>query len=103
MEYQIINYEIIEEAFMHAESKDQLREIFLASATGKLHNDITLIKSDNMPDSLKKIPETLGLSQDKALTLIVSLHNLLLNYIALCLPTQDETILAEKMPEEMKK
>ena len=98
MEYQIINYDVIEEAFMHAESKDQLKEIFMASATGKLHNDITLIKADNLPESLKKIPEVMGLTQDKALTLVISLHNLLMDYIALCVPTQDETILAEKMP-----
>ena len=98
VDYQIINFEIIEEAFMHAESKEQLYQIFVASATGKLRSDITQLKADNLPECLKKIPETLQLSQEKTLTLIISLHNLLMEYVAICVPTQDETLLAEKLP-----
>ena len=41
MNYQIINFEVVEEAFLAAESKDYLHQIFLASATGKLDSDIT--------------------------------------------------------------
>ena len=88
---------------MNAESKDQLYQIFVASATGKLRTDVTQMNSENLPDSLKKIPEQLNLSQEKALTLIVSLHNLLMEYMALCVPTQDETLLADKLPETMQK
>ena len=87
MDYQIINYDIIEEAFMNAESKDQLYQIFIASETGKLRTDVTQMNSEILPDSLKKIPELLNISQEKALILIVSLHNLLMEYMALCVPT----------------
>lgn len=103
MDYQYINYDIIEEAFMNAESKDQLYQIFVASATGKLRNDVTLMNQNNLPETLKKIPESLSLTQEKALTLIISLHNLMMQYMALCVPTQDETVLAEKLPEAMQK
>ena len=65
MDYQIINFEIIEEAFLAAESKEQLYNIFVASATGKLDSDQTMIKGDNLPETLKKLPETLGLSNEK--------------------------------------
>ena len=75
----------------------------MASATGKLRSDISQLNADNLPESLKKIPESLHLSQEKALTLIVSLHNLLMEYVAVCVPTQDETLLAEKLPETMQK
>ncbi len=75
----------------------------MASATGKLRSDISQLNADNLPESLKKIPESLQLSQEKALTLIVSLHNLLMEYVAVCVPTQDETLLAEKLPETMQK
>ena len=66
MEYKLINWKVIEEAFSAAESKDQLQEIFMASATGKVDSEMCAIKGDNMPESLKKIPESLGMSNEKA-------------------------------------
>ena len=101
MNYQIINFEVLEEAFMAAESKDYLQQIFLASATGKLDSDITQLKGDNLPESLKNIPQTLQISNEKALILIVSLHNLLKEYISTSM--HDETILSEKFPPEFQK
>ena len=92
---------MIEEAFLAAESKDQLYAIFMASAQGKLDSDVSMMKGDNLPDALKKIPSTLQISNEKALILIVSLHNLLKEYIATSM--LDETILAEKFPPEFKK
>ena len=50
---------MIEEAFLAAESKDQLYAIFMASAQGKLDSDVSMMKGDNLPDALKKIPSTL--------------------------------------------
>ena len=65
MDYQIINFEVIEEAFLAAESKEHLYSIFIASATGKLDSDMSTLKADNLPETLKKLPETLGLSNEK--------------------------------------
>jgi hypothetical protein len=60
-----------------------------------------MIKGDNLPDALKKIPGSLGISNEKALILIVSLHNLLKEYIATSMI--DETILSEQFPPDFKK
>ena len=103
MEYRKVNYDIVQEACLASESKDQLAQIFYASATGKLSGDLQAVKADNLPDTLKNIPETLSLTHDKSLVLIVSLHNLLMQYIALCLPTQDESVLMQSFPEEFDK
>ena len=65
MDYQIINFEVIEEAFLAAESKEHLYYIFMASATGKLDSDASQLKSDNLPEVLRKLPETLGISNEK--------------------------------------
>jgi hypothetical protein len=73
----------------------------MASASGKLDSEISMVKGDHLPDVLKKIPKTLGLSNEKTLILIVSLHNLLKEYIATSM--LDETILAEKFPADFKK
>ena len=69
-QYYLVNYEIIQEAFMNAESKEQLNEIFMASATGKLSNYWKAVKADNLPECLRKIPQTLQISNEKSQILI---------------------------------
>ena len=96
-----INFTVIEEAFGAAESKEQLYGIFVASATGKLDSEIHLTKGDNCPEILKKIPSTLGISNEKASVLVLSLHNLLKLYVSKAMT--DETELATAFPENMKK
>ena len=96
-----INFEVIEEAFLAAESKEQLYDIFMASATGKLDSEVRQIKGDNLPECLKQLPQTLGLTNEKSQILMVSLHNLLKEYIATSM--DDETVLAEKFPQDFKK
>ena len=59
MEYKNINFGYIQEACANAESKDQLKSLFLASATGKLSSDLACIKSDTLPEHLKSLPQTL--------------------------------------------
>jgi hypothetical protein len=76
-----INFAIIEEALQGAESKEQLYSIFTASATGKLDSEATVNKGDNLPNVLKTVPTTLGISNEKTNILILSLHNLLKQYI----------------------
>ena len=62
---------------------------------------MSTIKGDNLPESLKKIPTTLGISNEKTQILILSLHALMKQYVATA--TTDETVLAEKFPEGFKK
>ena len=101
MDYHIVNFQVIEEAFLAAESKEVLYSIFMASATGKLDSDLGQLKGDNLPETLKQVPVTLGISSEKTQTLIISLHNLLKQYVATSM--LDETILAEKFPADFKK
>ena len=60
-----------------------------------------MVKSDNLPDVLKKVPKTLNISNEKAAILIISLHNLLKQYIATSM--QDENVLAAAFPEQYTK
>jgi hypothetical protein len=69
----------------------------MASATGRLDSELHLLKGDNMPETLKQLPATMQLSNEKTQILIVSLHNLFKQYIGTSM--LDETILAEKFPE----
>ena len=103
MEYKHINFDVIAEACGNVESKDQLAQIFLASATGRLSSDMAAVKADNLPECLRTIPQTLQLSHDKSLVLIRSLHHLMVQYLAVCLPAQDEAPLADAFPEEFDK
>ena len=77
MDNHSINFAVIEEAFQAAESKEQLYAIFMASATGKLDSEVQLLKGDNLPEILKTLPTTLGISNENASILVLSLHNLL--------------------------
>ena len=86
---------------MAAESKEHLYNIFVASATGKLDSDQSMLKADNLPETLKKLPETLGLSNEKCQVLVRSLHNLMLQYIGTGM--MDENALAARFPEGFKK
>ena len=58
-----------------------------------------MLKPDTLPESLKSLPQTLGITNEKALMLILSLHAFGKEYIAL----QDEAALSEKMPEDFPK
>ena len=101
MEYNKINYTVIEEAFLAAESKEYIQQVFEVVATNILDSEIYTLKSENLPTSLKNIPKTLSISNDKALILIISLHNLMKEYIGTSM--MDENILASKFPPTFKK
>lgn len=73
----------------------------MASATGKLDSEATIAKGDNLPSTLKAIPSQLGISNEKTNILILSLHNLLKQYISHS--SLDETVLANAFPENFKK
>ena len=67
MEYNKVNYAVIEEAFMSAESREYIQQVFETVATNTLDSEIYTMKSENLPLSLKSIPKTLNISNDKAL------------------------------------
>ena len=96
-----VNFAVIEESFAAAESKDQLYAIFVASASGKLDSHVSVAKAANLPDVVRSLPAALGISNEKALVLMVSLHNLLKRYMATSMA--DETVLAAVFPENFKK
>ena len=87
---------------MAAESMDYIEAIFKASSTGSLDSELFCLKGDNLPASLKSIPSTLSITNDKALILIMSLHNLMKEYIGSG-SMLDENILANKFPTTFKK
>lgn len=68
MEFYKVNFEVIEESFLQAESKEQIQAIFQAIATSALDSEIHCLKTDNLPLSLRSLPKTLGVSNDKAIT-----------------------------------
>ena len=102
MEHNKINYQVIEDCLLAAESMDYIEAIFKASATTSLDSEITTLKSENLPASLKSIPATLSITNEKALVLISSLHNLMKEYIGSG-SMLDENILAGKFPGTFKK
>lgn len=68
MEFYFVNFEVIEEAFLSAESKEQIQTVFLAIATSSLDSEIRCLDSSNLPPTLRNLPKTLNISNDKAIT-----------------------------------
>ena len=66
-----------------------------------LDAELKVLKPDSLPPSLRTLPETLNITNEKALVLILSLHALLKEYIAIGM--QDENELAAKFPAEFPK
>ena len=66
-----------------------------------LDAELKVLKPDTLPPSLRSLPQTLSITNEKALVLILSLHALLKEYIAVGM--QDENELAERFPEEFPK
>eukprot|EP00352_Strombidinopsis_acuminata_P008007 CAMPEP_0176356138 /NCGR_PEP_ID=MMETSP0126-20121128/13799_1 /TAXON_ID=141414 ORGANISM="Strombidinopsis acuminatum, Strain SPMC142" /NCGR_SAMPLE_ID=MMETSP0126 /ASSEMBLY_ACC=CAM_ASM_000229 /LENGTH=158 /DNA_ID=CAMNT_0017709097 /DNA_START=18 /DNA_END=494 /DNA_ORIENTATION=- len=101
MEFNKISFPVIEECFMLAESKEHIHAIFTAAATRQLDSEIQVIDADNLPGTLRSLPKQLKISNDKAMTLILSLQALIKEYIAVGM--SDENVLAQKFPEGFKK
>ena len=60
MEFHKINYAVIEECLSASESKEAIFNIFKTSATNILDSEIKVIKSDELPATLKQLPTTLS-------------------------------------------
>ena len=102
MELNKINYAVMEECLLAADSKELLEEIFRASATLSLDSERATLKGENLPAVLRQLPAKLGVPNDKALVLVASLHNLMKEYIGSG-AMLDENILASKFPATFKK
>ena len=101
MEFNKVNFAVIKECFEGCESKESIFTIFQASACYVLDSELKVLKPDTLPPSLRSLPQTLGITNEKALVLILSLHALLKEYIAVGM--MDENELAEKFPESFPK
>ena len=101
MEFNKVNFKVIEECFSNSESKEAIFKVFTASSAFILDSEIKVLKPDTLPPSLKELPKTLNITNEKALLLILSLHTLLKEYIAVGM--QDENALAEQFPETFPK
>jgi len=99
MSFNRINFQVIEDCFGAAESKEAIYNIFIASATQLLDHEIKVIKPESLPTVLRTLPKTLGISNEKAVVLILSLHALMKEYIAVAVGQQDENLVAEQFPE----
>lgn len=99
MEFNKVNFQVIQDCFANCESKEAIFEIFKAAAHCSLDSEIKLLKADALPTTLRSLPQTLQITNEKALVLILSLHALAKEYVAL----QDEALLAEKFPEDFPK
>ena len=102
MELNKVNYQVMEECLLAAESKEFLEAVFKASASLALDSELSCLKGENLPAVLKQLPATLSITNDKALVLVSSLHNLMKEYIGSG-AMLDENILASKFPTTFKK
>ena len=82
MEYNRINFQVLEECLMAAESKEQLYSLFTNIPSFSLDSEIFAMNSENLPASIKNLPKTLGVTNEKALTVILSLTTIVLDFIA---------------------
>ena len=98
MEFNKINFQVIEECLSACESKDAIFNIFMASAGSLLDSELKVIRSDDLPGVLKTMPATLQITNEKAVVLILSLHSLLKDYIA-----NDEETVVERFPPKFNK
>ena len=55
-----------------------------------LDAELKVLKPDALPPSLRSMPKTLGITNEKALVLILSLHALLKEYIAVGMTDENE-------------
>ena len=83
MEFNPINFEVLEECLMAAESKEYLQTVFTSLPIYSLDSEIFTVTSDNLPQNLKNLPKTLGVSNEKALTVrILPLTSLVGHFFA---------------------
>ncbi len=101
MEFNKVNFAVLEECSNSAGSKEAIFTIFKAAATFMLDSEIKVIKPDDLPGCLKSLPGTLQITNEKAVVLILSMHALMKEYVASGI--NDEGAFAAKFPETFPK
>ena len=56
MELHKINYAVIEECFLAAESKEYIEAVFKATTTGALDSELNCLKGENISALFKSVP-----------------------------------------------
>ena len=98
MEFNKVNFVVIEECLAACESKEAIFSIFMAAAASMLDSELKVLKSDELPGVLKSLPSTLNITNEKAIVLILSLHALLKEYVA-----NDEDTIVARFPQTFNK
>jgi hypothetical protein len=101
MEFNKVNFRVIEDCFTAAPSKELLYNIFVACSQNMTDSEVKVIKVDAMPAVLRQLPEQLSITNEKAVMLILSLHTLMKEYIAV--GKDDEEAFAGRFPESFAK
>jgi len=101
MEFNKINFKVIEDCFKQAESRELLYNIFIASSQNMTDSEVKVLKPDSLPGLLRQLPSQLEITNEKAVMLILSLHALMKEYIAVGM--QDEESLASRFPSTFNK
>ena len=96
MEFNKINFKVIEDCFKQAESRELLYNIFIASSQNMTDSEVKVLKPDTLPGLLRQLPSQLEITNEKAVMLILSLHALMKEYIAVGMT--DEESLASRFP-----
>ena len=66
-----------------------------------LDSEIKVMKPDSLPATLRTLPQTLQITNEKAVVLILSMHTLMKEYISV--GSNDESGFAAKFPETFPK
>lgn len=73
----------------------------MAAATNLLDSEIKVVKADSLPAALRTLPKKLGITNEKAIVLMLSLHALMKEYISNGMA--DEAAFNEHFPETFDK
>ena len=82
MEFNKVNFGVVEDCLSLCESKEVIYNIFVTAATCMLDSELKTLKSDELPQVLKTLPQTLGITNEKAVVFILSLHALMKDYLS---------------------
>ena len=81
---------VFEMCFERCNFKEAVFNIFQASACYVLDAELKVLKPDTLPPSLRNLTQSLSITNEKALVLILSLHALLKEYIAVGMNDENE-------------
>ena len=101
MEFNKVNFTVIEDCLKNVGDKQTIYQVFMGSATNLLDSEIRSIKPDSLPAVLRTLPSQLGITNEKAIVLILSLHALMKEYISV--GQQDEAAFNSNFPEGFNK